>query len=1091
MILSPEDLRELVARATPLPERPGVVAPTESPDDADLANLIEERLLRWKKAVGAEGDDDYFIRHLGIADLDEDSCRSFLGGVHLSADQPLPTWINPVIAALHGSRHSDGTSGSGNNILNPEQPLPFEEIWLPFVECAYRQLLERAESGLELVSTQAQTSLCRGLLGSLAALGEMTLSLEFELWRCQDDPLAAILNPKGQSSGSDSREHYDRFIDQMWSGGLTEILVKYAVLTRLLGTRLEQWIETTAEFFSRLEQDLPAIERSFCDGQPAGSVTALSLRLSDPHNGGRTVIGLEFSPDPGEKWKLIYKPRGLGAEKAFGELLEWLNDRDSTLGLKTLEILSRESYGWVEYVEARPCEDAAQVRRYYRRAGMLLCLLRALSATDCHCENLIASGEYPVLVDVETLMHPVVSLSDEWGTRESADRAAVEIMLHSVLRSGLLPAWSDGIGGKSYDASGLGATEDQQTGQQYLEWVNVNTDGMGYIERERTLRPRGNAPLLAGEAQPPRRYVRELADGFDDMYHRLVASRKELILSNGPLAGLRDQFVRFLLRGTQIYGHLLDRLCHPEFLTDGADRSIELELLTRNRILAHENAAPGLERVYRSEQRAMERLDIPYFRARPDSAALFDDRGTLVENFFDGPSYDRTLSLLAQLDEEDREIQVQYISAAIHARRGGTTRYEGHEGDAEPDLSEVGPLSTEEWIEEATILAEELRRQAIRGADGSVTWIGLGFDPLTEQERIESLGPGLYDGQCGAALFLAALAQMSGNGDYGDLASRALQSVRQGLAGSTRWRYGRNLELGVGSGLGAFIYSLVRIGLFLGNEELLEDGERAANLVLEESVGGDESLDVIGGSAGAILGLLALADVREDDRILERAIWCGRNLLERRTTTTGGFCAWQIPKASQPWTGFSHGAAGISYALLRLFGATGEAEFLDGAREGIAFETSAYSKEQGKWASFRGSGPPTYLTAWCHGAAGIGLARLGGLPFLDTSEIRQDIENALTAVRSESVRGPDHLCCGTLGRMELLITAAQQLDRPDLLEEARRRAAWVAGRARRDGGYSLQTSMTTPSLFQGTSGIGYQLLRLADPGRVPSILLWN
>jgi len=1085
MNLSPEDLRELVARATPLPERPGVVAPTESPDDVDL---VEKRLLRWREAVGAEGDDDLFIRHLSLAGLDEDSCRSFLGGVHLSADQPLPAWINPVIATLHGSHHSDGTSRIGYDILNPEQPLPFEEIWLPFVESAYRQLQQRAASVLELVSAQAHTSLCRGLLGSLAALGEMVLSLEFELWKCQEDPLAAILESTGHRNGENSREHYDRFIDRMQSGGLTDVLVKYAVLTRLLGTRLEQWIETTVEFFSRLEQDLPAIERRFRDGQRAGSVTALSLRLSDPHNGGRTVIGLEFSPDPGEKWKLIYKPRGLGAENAFVELLEWLNERDSTLGLKTLEILSRESHGWVEFVEARPCEDAAQVRRYYRRAGMLLCLLRALSATDCHCENLIASGEYPVLVDVETLMHPVVSLSDEWGARGSADRAAVEVMLHSVLRSGLLPAWSDGIGGKSYDASGLGATEDQETGQPYRDWVDVNTDRMGYVERERTLRPRGNAPFLAGEAQPPRRYVRELVDGFDDMYNRLVASREELTSSTGPLAGLRDQFVRFLMRGTQIYGHLLDRLCHPEFLTDGADRSIELEVLTRNRILAHENAVPGLERVHRSEQRAIERLDIPYFRARPDSAALFDERGALVEDFFDGPSYDRTLSLLAQLDEEDREIQVQYISAAVHARHGGTTR---DERNAEPDLSEVSPLSREEWIEEAAILAEELRRQAIRGTDGSVTWIGLGFDPVTELERIESLGPGLYDGQCGVALFLAALAQMSGNAEYGDLASRALQSVRQGLAGSTRWRHGRSVELGVGSGLGSLIYSLVRIGLFLDNEELVEDSERAADLVLEESVRGDESLDVIGGSAGAILGLLGLADVREDNRILERAVWCGRNLLARRTTTTSGFRAWQIPKASQPWTGFSHGAAGISYALVRLFGVTGDAKFLDGAREGIAFETSAYSKEHGKWASFRGSGPPTYLTAWCHGAAGIGLARLGGLPFLDTSEIRQDIENALAAVLSDPLRGPDHICCGTLGRLELLITAAQKLDQPELLEEARRRAAWVVGRAREVGGYTLQTSMSTPSLFQGTSGIGYQLLRLADPGRVPSVLLWD
>jgi lantibiotic modifying enzyme len=30
-----------------------------------------------------------------------------------------------------------------------------------------------------------------------------------------------------------------------------------------------------------------------------------------------------------------------------------------------------------------------------------------------------------------------------------------------------------------------------------------------------------------------------------------------------------------------------------------------------------------------------------------------------------------------------------------------------------------------------------------------------------------------------------------------------------------------------------------------------------------------------------------------------------------------------------------------------------------------------------------------------------------------------------------------------------------------------------------------------PSLFQGTAGLGYQLLRLAEPTRIPSVLLLN
>ena len=43
---------------------------------------------------------------------------------------------------------------------------------------------------------------------------------------------------------------------------------------------------------------------------------------------------------------------------------------------------------------------------FYRRQGVLLALLYLLGMTDIHHENLIACADQPVLVDVETLLHP-------------------------------------------------------------------------------------------------------------------------------------------------------------------------------------------------------------------------------------------------------------------------------------------------------------------------------------------------------------------------------------------------------------------------------------------------------------------------------------------------------------------------------------------------------------------------------------------------------------------------------------------------------------------------------------------------------------
>ena len=81
-----------------------------------------------------------------------------------------------------------------------------------------------------------------------------------------------------------------------------------------------------------------------------------------------------------------------------------------------------------------------------------------------------------------------------------------------------------------------------------------------------------------------------------------------------------------------------------------------------------------------------------------------------------------------------------------------------------------------------------------------------------------------------------------------------------------------------------------------------------------------------------------------------------------------------------------------------------------------------------------------------------------------------------------------------MGRLETLMIAAIDLARNDLGIVAHNTAATVVGRARHAGVYrlpGLAADALCPGLFSGLSGIGYQLLRLAHPARVPSVLLWQ
>jgi hypothetical protein len=115
------------------------------------------------------------------------------------------------------------------------------------------------------------------------------------------------------------------------------------------------------------------------------------------------------------------------------------------------------------------------------------------------------------------------------------------------------------------------------------------------------------------------------------------------------------------------------------------------------------------------------------------------------------------------------------------------------------------------------------------------------------------------------------------------------------------------------------------------------------------------------------------------------------------------------------------------------------------------------------------------MTSWCHGAPGIGLARLGSLAILDTPEIREEIAIALNTTLQFGLQNIDHPCCGNCGRMEVLLVAAQKLLRPDLVETAQKQASWVVARAKQVGGFicfpSFPKMFTTLVSFKALLGL--------------------
>jgi len=1084
--ISSEPLWEIVERSAFLEERLGgnFLAETRADDSEE----IEKRLDAWRKNC-AKGDEKVFAMRLQWDGLDAGHARGLVGRVRRANPVgELPPWARLLGCMIESSQEHWDETLLKNDLasIREEKPIAFEELLHPFLRLARETLRKENEAAYSLLAEAAHRQWERSLLLSWEAIAAETLDLEFTGFRAAHQ-ISPAVGPSGLGPlpGTGSRQLYESFLRSLRGEGLLRLFLEYPVLARYLASRLSQWVDAAREFLLRLEADQAELETRFNQGQSLGPVIGLEPDLSDRHRSGRTALRAHFAAGV----RLIYKPKSITVEAAYWNLLGWIN-RDAELPpFRTLQMLGRGAYGWVEEIEPRPCQHQRDVETFYYRAGMLLCLIYSLEGTDCHLENLIAAGEHPVLIDHETMLQPRIRYLGPPGEEGLLSVAGRFFYDDSVFRTGLLPRWQIRPSGESYDISGLGGTEVQLTHRRRKTWENINTDAMRLRAEPVTVRPTHNVVILDGERVQAAPYVDQMAAGFEHLYRFLQARGAELLGPEGPLRNWSG--LRFVFRDTAIYLSMLKRLFSPRCLCHGMDASIELERFSRP-LLYVEDRPPSWP-ILADERRSLLQGDIPLFHYAAEGDGLLLEGGGSIPQFFQESAFSQLQRRFGILSEEDLERQLGFLRASFELQ-GGEPKMVGNTASGASEVPGEDDAGPDDFLAEAVRIAQQIRRAAHSFKEG-VSWNTIAHYPETQRWQLQPMTPRFYDGLCGVALFLAAVQKLVGEPDLTALARSALATVVQEVLLPD---YVRVLfEPGIGAGVGqtSVIYALVRASEFLGEEEWLHHARRFAEMLDAERIASDRKFDLLMGGAGAALALLALYRAARLPEALDKAVLCGEHLLEHRSASRQGPRAWKTLR-EEMLTGFSHGTAGIAYALLKLYEATGESSFREAALEGEAYESSVFLPEVSNWPDFRY--PPTehgyvYGTTWCHGAPGIALSRLAALPILDTPQVRQDISHGLRATRLAGTQGIDTACCGAMGRVETLVVAAKELGDPAYLQEARKMGSTILRRSQPPGSYSLgwKKAPYLASFHQGMAGIGYEYLRLAAPASLPSLLLWE
>lgn len=418
------------------------------------------------------------------------------------------------------------------------------------------------------------------------------------------------------------------------------------------------------------------------------------------------------------------------------------------------------------------------------------------------------------------------------------------------------------------------------------------------------------------------------------------------------------------------------------------------------------------------------------------------------------------------------------------------------------------------FLETADKIGKRLVKQAVWN-NNMCTW-NVNVPDRTNYQLKKSIsepaGGGIYQGTAGIAVFLCELYKQTNDIE---LKKTAIGAVKHAL--ETAKKLPLN-SFGFHSGRIGIAYAANKCGQIFNDEEYLKT---ALDLVIEmkgnESM--DSGMDVIGGAGGAIPIILQMAEYYNNDQLFEMAVSLGENLISIATKELTGW-SWGSNKETQARNlcGYAHGAAGIGHALLELYNVTGSNYFLYAAEQAFIYERQFFNPQENNWPDFRhselglyyyyesreqlkerakrgefGHYQNKYMSAWCHGAPGIGLSRLRAYDVLKDDIYKVEAERTIeNTIKSIFIEQPNYsMCHGALGNAEILIYGYQVLGNPDYLNKAEEIAikGWEsAEKINKPWRCGTMNSVSDPSFMLGEAGIGYYFLKIANID-TPSLLI--
>ena len=929
------------------------------------------------------------------------------------------------------------------------EKVTFFEFYRPYLNHVFKLAIQDI-SERHFNKTQLNESILLSALSQLGTISGRVLLAEFS-------------RKKYELEGETDKERAQKYNELLKTNSYKdEIINRYPEMHNLMWNKSILCGNFINECFKQTSKHAEEIKKFF--KIDILKISSLQLGQGDVHNHGKSVSILTTETG----CKIVYKPREMRNEAAFQRVIEWFNSKTSPaagLDLKTIAVISGEGCGFAQHIDHAPCKTENEAKRFYYRCGELLALLYSLEATDMHYENLIANGEYPVIIDAETIISPHMPMHGD------AELSLLQKSA-SIARIGMLPMFIS-KGDNKIDVSALNGGKEQRS--PYKSHMIVKDSQSEEVKDHydfHMIPAKENHP---GTDFCTENHIEDIINGYRFAYSVISDNKEKFLLLINDLFG--NIPIRVLITSTAIYSTMITIGYNPQLLKDRMSRSIAL---LRNCFLpnVYKN-----DDVFRCEYHSMLIGDIPYFTAKLNSKDLHCGK-IVIKDYLKLPMQAQLIQKVNNMCQEDLSFQEMFIKEAFSQSKKA---YSMDVTGLRPESINDSYLSTVKDILDYLIAKSFIFNQECR------SWVDSIFDESTSSySSLAHIGSELYNGEIGIALVMHYYGILSGDEKY---LTYAEEIMKYCLTKLYSFDLNKPYQTGAFTGLSGSLYVLAKMYQNSNSKRKEYKGHILKYMELFNSIAEyDKTLDVIGGNAGLLHILCSIRDEINDADIKFQA-----NIVIKKglNTLLNGFDnkkkTWPliIEGEARGYTGFAHGSAGIVSALARYASKAEQAEkklIHRMINDYFRFEKGMLNDDGTNW--YKNEKQAIVSSGWCHGSSGILLSKALLIKYgLPSALVNQDLATALKTTLNSGFGTNPSLCHGDLGNMDILLTVGKIINDNNLIQKSTNIFRWEYENVltKRWRGKSFRGSEVL-GLMLGLSGFAYGILRMTYPDTVQSVL---